>query len=392
MFKWFGKKEATPPSPETLTGSGTPLPSHEPEGAKGAQSATATQEPPSTESHADKPANEPLQKQPDKGHASPSHGQASETANASPSESSGGFSALKAAVSLTGKSIVGKIFNLLKDSEVTDDTIDEIEEILLRADVGLDTTTKISQKLRQRKDALGTSQTLTEFLKNEFTQILTPYEQANQLAYQPGVMNIYLVVGVNGAGKTTFIGKLANRFIRQGQRVVIGAGDTFRAAAEEQLEVWAKRAGATFIGAGQTKDPAAVMYEALKHAREQKADVVLLDTAGRLQNKHNLMEELRKIRKVIDQGMPEGSQMEALLVLDATTGQNALKQASLFKEVVNLSGVVLTKLDGSAKGGVILTIAKEYQLPVKMVGVGEGIDDLKDFHAREFIDALFESK
>ncbi|WP_373531367.1 signal recognition particle-docking protein FtsY [Vampirovibrio sp.] len=297
---------------------------------------------------------------------------------------------IKAAVSLTGKSIVGKIFGLLKESEINEDTIDEIEEILIRADVGLTTATAIGDKIRQRKQELGNSDRMMAFLRQEFSAILTPFEQANQLRFEPGVMNVYLVVGVNGAGKTTFIGKLANRFILDGKKVVIGAGDTFRAAAEAQLEVWATRSGATFVGAGSTKDPAAVMFEALKQARDSGADVVLLDTAGRLQNKFNLMEELRKIRKVIDQGMPEGSVLESLLVLDATTGQNALKQASIFKETVDLSGVVLTKLDGSAKGGVILTIASEYKLPVKMVGIGEGIEDLQDFQADTFIDALFE--
>ncbi len=304
-------------------------------------------------------------------------------------ESKGGLASIKAAVSMTGKSIVGKIFGLLKESEINDDVIDEIEEILIRADVGLETATDISEKIRKRKDELGTSEQMMAFLRQEFSEILTPYEQANHLTFESGKMNVYLVVGVNGAGKTTFIGKLANRFIQQGKKVVIGAGDTFRAAAEEQLEVWANRSGATFVGAGNAKDPAAVIYDALKQARETGSDVVLLDTAGRLQNKFNLMEELRKVRKVIDQGMPEGSVLESLLVLDATTGQNALKQASIFKETVDLSGVVLTKLDGSAKGGVILTIAREHKLPVKMVGVGEGIEDLKDFHAQEFIDALF---
>jgi len=300
------------------------------------------------------------------------------------------LSSIKAAVATTGKSIVGKIFGLLKDSEINDDLIDEIEEILIRADVGLETATGITDRLRKRKHELGSPEQLMNFLKQEFITILTPYEQANHLVFKPGVMNVYLVVGVNGAGKTTFIGKLANRFIKSGRKVIIGAGDTFRAAAEEQLEVWAKRAGAGFVAAGNTKDPAAVIFDALKQAREANADVVLLDTAGRLQNKQNLMEELKKVRKVMDQGMPEGSHLESLLVLDATTGQNALKQASVFQETVDLSGVVLTKLDGSAKGGVILTIAQEYKLPVKMVGVGEGIEDLKDFNAREFIDALFE--
>lgn len=300
------------------------------------------------------------------------------------------FSGLKAAVSTTGKSIVGRIFGLLKESKLTEETLDEIEEILIRADVGLETATGITERIRQRKDSLSDADQMMQFLKQEFLDILTPYEKANQLIYQSGALNIYLVVGVNGAGKTTFIGKLANRFIQQGKKVIIGAGDTFRAAAEEQLEVWAQRAGAGFVSAGATKDPAAVMFEALKQARDQNADVLLLDTAGRLQNKINLMEELRKIRKVIEQGKPENTHIESLLVLDATTGQNALKQAGIFKEAVDLSGVILTKLDGSAKGGVILTIAKEYQLPVKMVGIGEGIEDLKDFNAREFIDAIFE--
>ncbi len=304
-------------------------------------------------------------------------------------EAQSGLSGLKAAVSVTGKSIVGKIWGLLKESEVDEDLIDEIEEILIRADVGLSTATAISDKIRQNRAQLETAEQMMAFLREEFASILTPFDAANQLRFEAGKRNVYLVVGVNGAGKTTFIGKLANRFIQDGKSVVIGAGDTFRAAAEEQLEVWANRAGATFVGAGNTKDPAAVIYDALKQAKDTQADVVLLDTAGRLQNKFNLMEELRKIRKVIDQALTEGDVLECLLVLDATTGQNALKQASIFKETVDLSGVVLTKLDGSAKGGVVLTIAREYQLPVKLVGVGEGIEDLRDFHAQAFIDALF---
>ncbi|HEY9745183.1 MAG TPA: signal recognition particle-docking protein FtsY [Oculatellaceae cyanobacterium] len=311
------------------------------------------------------------------------------TPTAEPASAAQDSKDLKSAAALTGQSIVGKILGILKDPEITDDTIDQIEETLLRADVGLETAVEITDKLRRRKDEIRTNARLTAFLKEEFSAVLTPFENGNRLRFEPGKMNIYLVVGVNGAGKTTFIGKLANRFIQQGKKVVIGAGDTFRAAAEEQLEVWANRAGATFVGAGNAKDPAAVIYDALKQARELNADVVLLDTAGRLQNKFNLMEELKKVRKVIDQNRPEGSVLESLLVLDATTGQNALKQASVFHEAVELSGVVLTKLDGSAKGGVILSIAKEYKLPVKMVGTGEGINDLKDFNARDFIDALF---
>jgi fused signal recognition particle receptor len=371
MFKWFGKKSQEVLPQEVLKEAPvqSPVQTLEPEPtvptSPEALPEATIQEQPAVEPE---PAKAPLEE----------------------TKTEGAFAGLRAAVSMTGKSIVGKIFGLLKDSEITDETIDEIEEILIRADVGLDTAIGITGKLRQQKDKIATTDKLMALLRLEFSEILTPYEQANHLVYQPGVMNVYLVVGVNGAGKTTFIGKLANRFIKQGKKVMIGAGDTFRAAAEEQLEIWAQRAGAGFVGAGNTKDPAAVIFEALKQARENGADVVLLDTAGRLQNKFNLMEELRKVRKVIDQGMSDNDHLESLLVLDATTGQNALKQASIFKETVDLSGVVLTKLDGSAKGGVILTIAKEHQLPVKMVGIGEGIEDLKDFNAREFIDALFE--
>ncbi len=297
---------------------------------------------------------------------------------------------LQSAASLTGKSLIGKIWGLLKDSPIDDDSLDTIEELLIRADIGMTTATTLMDKVRKQRSSFENTDALMRFLKNEFTQILTPFESANRLRYEPGKMNVYLVVGVNGAGKTTFIGKLANQFIQQGKTVVIGAGDTFRAAAEEQLEIWSQRAGAIFVGAGNAKEPAAVIFDALKQAREKNADVVLLDTAGRLQNKHNLMEELRKVRKIMDQGMPEGSVLESLLVLDANTGQNALKQASIFHEAVDLTGVILTKLDSSAKGGVVLTIAEEYKLPVKMVGTGEGINDLQDFNARTFVDALFQ--
>jgi fused signal recognition particle receptor len=202
------------------------------------------------------------------------------------------------------------------------------------------------------------------------------------------------VVGVNGSGKTTFIGKLAYQFRQQGHRVLIGAGDTFRAAAEDQLAVWAERAGAEIIRADEAAsggaDPAAVIFDTLKRARDEGVEVVLLDTAGRLQNKFNLMEEMKKIRRIIDRERPEDSVLEALLVLDATTGQNALKQAKAFQETVDLTGVVLTKLDSSAKGGVVLAVAKEYRLPVKMVGVGEGIEDLQPFETDAFIDGLLD--
>ncbi len=299
------------------------------------------------------------------------------------------FSALKNAVSLTGRTLLERITKAFDDESDIDERIDYLEETLIRADIGPATAATIADTLRARKGQVGSPEQLVDMLKQEFKEILAPYTQANQLSYRPGVMNVYLITGVNGAGKTTLIGKLAHRFIQQGRRVVIGAGDTFRAAAEEQLETWAKRAGAEFVAPAGTKDPAAVVFEALKQARDNNADVVLLDTAGRLQNKRNLMEELQKIRRVIEQGMPADGMLESLLVLDATTGQNGLSQASVFKEAIGLSGVALTKLDGSAKGGIVLTIAREYQLPVKLVGVGEGINDLKDFDANAFIDGLF---
>jgi fused signal recognition particle receptor len=304
-----------------------------------------------------------------------------------PAESA--FSTLKAAVALTGRSILDKIGKAFGDEGITDESIDDLEETLIRADVGPDTAAAITDGLRAEKGRLQSSEHLTARLKREFLEILAPYAQGNQLIYRPGVLNVYLIVGVNGAGKTTLIGKLAHRFIQEGRRVVIGAGDTFRAAAEEQLETWAQRAGAEFVGAIGSKDPAAVIFEALKRAREQNADVALLDTAGRLQNKANLMEELKKIRRIIDQALPPDGVLESLLVLDATTGQNGLMQASVFKEAIGLSGVALTKLDSSSKGGIVLTIAREHRLPVKLVGVGEKIDDLKDFDAAAFVDALF---
>lgn len=309
-------------------------------------------------------------------------------------------------------SFLGKIFDVFKpgasDSEKTaeipvpqrllnaetlDEQIDEIEEILIRSDVGPGTAMRISDQLRANRGRLKTVQDILAFLRQEFTAILASQPQQTVLKFAPsGSLSVFLVVGVNGAGKTTLIGKLAHQLIQQGKKVVIGAGDTFRAAAVDQLQVWADRAGARFVGGPNQGDPAAVVFDALKAAREQRADVVLLDTAGRLQNKLNLMEELRKIRKVIDRELEKspGSTLESLLVLDATTGQNALRQADVFKEAVDLTGVVLTKLDGSAKGGVILSVAKDFGLPVKLIGVGEKIEDLKPFHPTEFVDALFQ--
>lgn len=225
-----------------------------------------------------------------------------------------------------------------------------------------------------------------EFLQAEFIKTLDEAGSCN-LAYKDGELNIYFITGVNGAGKTTLIGKLAYRFKQEDKRVLIAAGDTFRAAAEEQVDIWSKRSGADIVRRDKA-DPASVVYEAIQKARNEKYDVILVDTAGRLQNKFNLMEELAKIKNVIDKNAPSELR-ESILVIDANTGQNGLQQAKVFKECVNLSAVALTKLDGSAKGAIVLAIAKDLGLPVKLVGVGEKMEDLKDFNSKEFIQALF---
>ncbi|MGE0201212.1 MAG: signal recognition particle-docking protein FtsY [Candidatus Melainabacteria bacterium] len=310
---------------------------------------------------------------------------------------------MKTALSETGKSLMGSLQGVMPGQPadtltLDNDRLDAIEEALIRADVGVETAIHLTAALRREKARLTTRKAVLACLADEFNTLLKTGGSAPGLTVKPGMMTIALLVGVNGAGKTTLLGKLAHRFTRAGQRVVIGAGDTFRAAAVEQLAVWAERAGATFVGerggSGDSdkpaRDPASVMYEAIETAKNSGAGVVLLDTAGRLQNKHNLMEELRKIRTVIDKVRPADSVLEVLLVLDATTGQNALQQARVFRDAVDLTGVALTKLDGSAKGGVVLAIAREFQLPVRLVGVGEGIEDLRDFDAGEFVAALFD--
>ncbi|MBY0449939.1 MAG: signal recognition particle-docking protein FtsY [Cyanobacteria bacterium] len=271
-----------------------------------------------------------------------------------------------------------------------EELITELEENLIKADVGVNTAVEICDQLRQQKSKLLSKAALISALKQAFTDRLAPVKAQQSIAFNPQKLNIYLFVGVNGAGKTTTIGKLAHQFVENGHKVVIGAGDSFRAAAEDQLAVWAERAGASLVRQDGA-EASGVIYDAIRRAVDTQANVVLLDTAGRLQNKFNLMEELRKIRAVIDKARPEESIFESLLVIDATTGQNALKQASVFQETVDLSGVILTKLDGSAKGGVILAVAHEYRLPIKWVGVGEKITDLQPFDSDAFLEALFAS-
>jgi fused signal recognition particle receptor len=271
---------------------------------------------------------------------------------------------------------------------IDQDTWDELEEALIRADVGVSATQDLLDHLRSRvkADGLTDGEQLLEALKVELKARLDGYDRDLALTAEPGP-SIWLFVGVNGVGKTTTIGKLGTREAREGHKVVMAAGDTFRAAAAEQLGMWAERAGAELVRGNEGGDPSAVIFDAVEAAAARDADLVLADTAGRLHTKVNLMEELRKVRRVADKGA--GSVTEVLLVLDATTGQNGLVQAQQFTEAVELTGVVLTKLDGSAKGGIVVAIHEQLSIPVKLVGLGEGADDLVPFDPDEFVEALF---
>lgn len=296
------------------------------------------------------------------------------------------FDKLKNTVSKTAQALVGNVVDAVSDEEeFSDFVLDDMEDLLISADLGVGYAGELVDKLRGQ-NKIKPSQ-VKEFLENEFLEILNK-TGSSEIAYKDGELNIYFITGVNGAGKTTLIGKMAYRFKEQGKRVLIAAGDTFRAAAEEQVDIWSKRSGADIVRRDKA-DPASVVYEAIQKARNEKYDVILVDTAGRLQNKFNLMEELSKIKGVIDKNAPNELR-ESFLVIDANTGQNGLQQAKVFKECVNLTAVALTKLDGSAKGAIVLAIAKELGLPVKLVGVGEKMEDLKDFESKEFIKALFE--
>ena len=296
------------------------------------------------------------------------------------------FDKLKNTVSKTAQALVGNVVDAVSDEEeFSDFVLDDMEDLLISADLGVGYASELVDKLRGQ-NKIKPSQ-VKEFLENEFLEILNK-TGSSEISYKDSELNIYFITGVNGAGKTTLIGKMAYRFKEQGKRVLIAAGDTFRAAAEEQVDIWSKRSGADIVRRDKA-DPASVVYEAIQKARNEKYDVILVDTAGRLQNKFNLMEELSKIKGVIDKNAPNELR-ESFLVIDANTGQNGLQQAKVFKECVNLTAVALTKLDGSAKGAIVLAIAKELGLPVKLVGVGEQMEDLKDFESKEFIKALFE--
>ena len=296
-----------------------------------------------------------------------------------------GFNNLKNAVSNTANALVGNVVKSVEqEEEFSEFVLDDMEDLLISADLGVNYASELVDKLRNQNKIKPYE--VKQYLKDEFSKVLNEAGN-NELKYSDNALNIYFITGVNGAGKTTLIGKLAYRFKNSGKRVLIAAGDTFRAAAEEQLDIWSKRAGADIVRRDKA-DPASVVYESIQKAKQENYDVILVDTAGRLQNKFNLMEELAKIKTVIDKNAPE-SLRECILVLDANTGQNGLQQAKVFTEAVNITSVALTKLDGSAKGAVILAVAKELKLPVKLVGIGEKMEDLKDFNREEFIEALF---
>lgn len=298
----------------------------------------------------------------------------------------GFFSKLSEKLFSTKDKLVGNIDNLLSRWKKADPaTLDELEEILISADTGAVVAERLIARIKEERG--NNPEEVKNILKEGMLDILSAHEAGLNLPDAgPAVI---VVVGVNGTGKTTTIGKLADKLRREGRKVIIAAADTFRAAAVEQLVIWGERSGASVIRHPSGADPAAVVFDALAAAKSRGADVLIVDTAGRLHTKVNLMEELKKIRRILEREHP-GSPHEVLLVLDATAGQNSLIQAKIFSKDIGVTGIVLTKLDGTAKGGIILSIAEELQIPVKMIGVGEGIDDLRDFNAHEFVDALFD--
>lgn len=300
----------------------------------------------------------------------------------------GFFDRLKEGLSKTREKFIDKIDELLHSStKIDDDLIDELEETLITSDVGMATTEKLIKGLRKgvRKAEITSTADVKKFFSDQIRDILTEEESSFVSVTPPHVI---LMIGVNGAGKTTTIGKLAAYYKSQGKSVMMAAADTFRAGAIDQLEIWAQRTGAAFVKHSEGSNPSSVALDAARSAVAQKIDVLLVDTAGRLQNKFNLMEELKKINRILGKGI-HGAPHEVLLVLDATTGQNALRQAELFSQSAGITGIVLTKLDGTAKGGMIIGIKEQLNIPVKWVGVGERLDDLRPFNAKEFADALF---
>jgi len=301
----------------------------------------------------------------------------------------GFFDKLKNGLSKTKTSFDEKINAVFSGfRKVDEELLEELEEILIMSDVGTETSLKIINNLRNRikKENIQDEKEVKEALKQEIREILDKTDSSLKLETTPSII---LVVGVNGVGKTTSIGKIANKLRAEGKKVVVAAADTFRAAAVEQLEIWAKRANVDIVKKEEGSDPASVVYDAIKYIKQINADVLICDTAGRLHNKKYLMDELEKIKKVIDKELPDACQ-EVLMVLDATTGQNAILQVKAFKETVDITGLILTKLDGTAKGGVVIGIVEENNMPIKFIGVGEQIDDMEIFNSTDFVNAFLD--
>ncbi len=295
---------------------------------------------------------------------------------------------LEQSLSKTRKGFVDKVFDVFSAGDIDEDFYEELEELLIQGDVGVTTSVNLVENLRSvaDRDRIKTKEALKGAFVAEIADLMG--KEGTALNLIPNQLNIILVVGVNGAGKTTSIGKLAHKLKKEGKKVILAAGDTFRAAAIDQLKIWGERNGVDVVAHQEGSDPGAVIFDGIQAAKARKSDVLLVDTAGRLQNKVNLMEELKKIKRIIDREA-EGCLSEVLLVLDATTGQNAISQAKLFKETAEVTGVILSKLDGTAKGGIVICIKSELGLPVKLVGTGEKIEDLQDFDPENFVGALF---
>ena len=299
----------------------------------------------------------------------------------------GFFDKLKSGLSKTKNSFdeqINKAFSNFR--KVDEDFLDELEELLIMSDIGMDTSVKIIDNLRNKikLEKIQDEEEVKQTLREEMKAILDEVDQDLHLDTKPSVI---LVIGVNGVGKTTSIGKIANRLVKDGKKVVVAAADTFRAAAVEQLEIWANRSGSTIVKREEGVDPASVVYDAIKKTKETNSDVLIVDTAGRLHNKKYLMDELNKIQKVINKEMSDCSQ-EVLLVIDGTTGQNAISQVKAFKQEADITGLVLTKLDGTAKGGVVIGIVEENKIPVKFIGIGEQIDDMEKFNSDDFVKVI----
>ncbi|MDF4715815.1 signal recognition particle-docking protein FtsY [Vibrio parahaemolyticus] len=387
LLSWlgFGDEEQSPKpkTEETVTEEAVEAPSEEQPTEEVAEQAQQTQE---------------LEQEPEKAEAAPAEAEAEAEEpqvpvapriqeQEKPTESF--FARLKRSLSRTKANIGAGFFGLFSGKKIDDDLFEELEEQLLIADVGMDTTTKIINNLTEKasRGDLKDGEALYGLLKEEMAEILSKVEQPLEIDSSK-TPYVILMVGVNGVGKTTTIGKLAKQFQSQGKKVMLAAGDTFRAAAVEQLQVWGERNNVPVIAQHTGADSASVIYDAIEAAKARGVDVVIADTAGRLQNKANLMEELRKIVRVMKK-IDDSAPHEIMLTLDAGTGQNAISQAKLFSDVAPLTGITLTKLDGTAKGGVIFAIADQFSIPIRYIGVGEGIEDLRPFETQEFIDALF---